>query len=284
MSNLPKIIDRVRKLLALAEGAGSEHEAAAAAGRATALIAEYQLTEAELRVDDATLPPEPIEKRARLEPDAPLHGRKRVAWKETIALAVAKDLGVRMFWDYAGKSNANGRWRNTADVKGFGRESAIQTWRYTCQYLWREIERLSDTTKPENDWQTVRAYRNAFRVGCAQRISERIWLEAKQRKATPVTAYVHDEPDGTHYESEAAPEPTSDRTAKALAIIERDQAEVDAEYKEYSKNWKGHASSIGSTSSRSGYDAGREAGDRVRLGRGGKGLPAGQGRLKGKKS
>jgi hypothetical protein len=196
MSNIEKIIDRVRKLFALSEGAGSEHEAASAAARATQLIAEYQLTEAQLRVDDATLPPEPIEKSARLEPDAPLTGRKRVAWKETIALAVAKDLGVRMHWNWTKDWNKGGHnGRKYSDVRGFGRESAIQTWRYTCQYLWNTIDELAEAQTVAS-WQSVRAYRNAYRVGCASRIAERIWLAAQERKAAPIASHLNDEPDG----------------------------------------------------------------------------------------
>jgi hypothetical protein len=274
MSNIEKIIDRVRKLLALAEGAGSEHEAASAAARATALIAEYQLTEAELRVADATLPPEPIEKSARLEPEVPLTGRKRVAWRETIALAVAKDLGVRMHWTYTRDWSNGGR--KCSDVRGFGRESSIQTWRYTCQYLWRAIDELAEAEGTSGS-QSVRAYRNAFRVGCAQRISERIWLAAKERAAAPMAAHTNDEPDGDA--SGGAGDGQAVDRSKALAIVERDREEVDAEYKKYSKGFN-TVSPVGQVSSRSGYDAGRDAGDRVKLGKAKAGLPAGQNRLK----
>jgi hypothetical protein len=274
MSNIEKIIDRVRKLLALSEGAGSEHEAALAAGRATTLIAEYQLTEAQLRVDDATLPPEPIERGARLEPDAPATGRKRVAWKETIALAVAKDLGVKMHWKY---HYTPGSRRKSSDVCGFGRESAIQTWRYTCQYLWRTIDELAEA-QTVSSWQSVRAYRNAYRVGCSQRIAERIWLARRDRENEAiVAAHFNDEPDGDA--SAGAGDGGAVDRSKALAIVESDREEVETEYKAYSKGFS-TVGSIGQTSNRSGYDDGREAGDKVKLGGGGKGLPAGQGRLK----
>jgi hypothetical protein len=45
-----KAIDRVRKLLRLAEGAGSEAEAASAAAQAAELMTEYQLSEAVLKL------------------------------------------------------------------------------------------------------------------------------------------------------------------------------------------------------------------------------------------
>src|SRR4051812_47077207 len=133
---IEKIIDRVRKLLSLADHSGSEHEAASAASHAAKLMEEHQLTEAFVRLDDAEAKPETILQDERLEPNAPLTGRKRVAWKETIASAVARDLGVRFYW----RSRRDHGGRLTRDMRGFGRESAIQTWRYTCEYLWRQIE------------------------------------------------------------------------------------------------------------------------------------------------
>jgi hypothetical protein len=63
-------------------------------------------------------------------------------------------------------------------------------------------------------------------------------------------------------------------------VIARDQAQVDEEYKAYSKGWRGSIGSIGQTSSRDGYSAGRAAADRVSLGGKRAGLRAGQGRLR----
>ena len=60
MSNINKILDRVRKLLALSENTTSEAEAANAADHAARLMAEYQLTEALVRLDAPVLPAERI--------------------------------------------------------------------------------------------------------------------------------------------------------------------------------------------------------------------------------
>lgn len=256
--NIEKIIERVRKLLALSEGAGSEHEAAVAAARATSLIAQYQLDEAALRVDAPELPPEPIEKSARLEPDQPETGRKRVAWREAIALAVARDLGVKMYWwNY----RVNGR--KYRDVRGYGRESAIQAWRYTCQYLWRTVDELAEAEDVPY-LQSARSFRNAYRVGCATRIAERLYMLRKEREKAPTPT--------------AAPGDAERRT-QALVLVQRDQQEVEQGYAAYSKGW-GTTPSIGTTSNYNGYERGRQAGDRVSLGGGRGALPAGQGRLK----
>jgi len=273
--SIEKILDRVRKLLSLSEHSGSEHEAALAASRAAALMEQYQLSEALVRLDDANAKPEPILRDERLEPDAPQIGRKRVAWKEAISNAVAKDLGVREYYRYRTAWTGH-TMRRTADVRGFGRETAIQTWRYTCEYLWRTVDELADKAwiaegDDESSMGTVRAWKNSFRVGCASKISERIFAN---RKATRETAKAV---------REAAIKASTNETRESLAlsIIERDQAEVDAEYANMASRWGGRsAAGIGSTSSTDGYGAGRAAGDRVSLGGKRAALGAGQGRLK----
>ena len=171
-------------------------------------------------------------------------------------------------------------WCNDVDIRGFGRESAIQTWRYTYHYLCRAVEELADGAWLGKDatGSSARAWKNAFRVGCAGRISMRLWEARQERKLatrlSPDEPVMHDEVDRT------ADPVAPDRECQALAIVQRDQAEVDSEYKEYSKEWRGSISGIGATSSRDGYSAGKAAGDRVRLGGGGRRLPAGQGRLR----
>ena len=287
MNNIEKILDRVRKLLSLAEHSGSEAEAALAASRAAKLMEEYQLSEALVRLEDASAKPEAILRDARLEPDAPLAGRKRVAWKETISGAVAKDLGVHEFYRYSAHWNGN-TMRRCADVRGLGRETAIQTWQYTCQYLWRQVDELADKAwsnegDDESSMGTVRAWKNAFRSGCAQRLAERIYAN---RKAARDQERVAREAVANEVINSTPPPMdtivTNNRHSLALSVIEKDQVEVDEEYAKVKRGFTARAaSSIGSTSSADGYGAGRRAGDRVSLGRARAGLPAGQGRLKG---
>jgi hypothetical protein len=265
---IEKAIDRVRKLLSLAKGT-SEHEAASAAASAAKLIEQFELTEAMIRIDDVEAKPEPIDKRARLEPDLPSHGRKRVAWRETIAQATASDVGVKIYWVHH------------FDMHGFGRESAIQTWRYTFQYLCRAVDQLADeewAKEPFDMHGSVRAWKNAFRVGCAQRLSVRLYEARVERRK----ARVEHEEGVVARASGASSEDAigASRECQALAVVAKDQAQVDQEYASYSKGWRGSVGSIGQTSSRDGYSAGRAAGDRVSLGAKRAGLGAGQGRLR----
>lgn len=264
-----KALDRVKKLLALAEGAGSEAEAANAAEKAAALIAEYQLTEAELRLasgEDKSK--EPIVDRA-LDPRIK---SKRVAWESTIAAAVARSYGCRYYW-YGGT------------VYFFGRESSVQAAIYTTQYLRAEVERLcaeawlrereaelSDAAWNGRDARgAARAWKNGFRLGAASEVARRLYTAASDRRDTARQAA---------QEAAAARAARGAPAGNALAVIERDKEEVDAAYAKRSKGF-GKGGSLGATSSLDGYARGRQAGGQVSLGGGRAGLSAGQGRLKG---
>ncbi len=268
-ASIAKITDRVRKLLALSENTHSEAEAANAAERAARLMEEYEITEVMLRMQDASKRIEPIVK-ARLEPDeeetlsddeprfpGDLQNR-RVAWKETLASAVARDLGVRMYYWHRSLGG-----RKRTDIRGMGRESAIHAWRYTYQFLCRQVDELADEAWDSEDGSgsSAKAWKNAFRVACATRIAIRL---AEKR---------------VKHRTERAEMATEGPMTTALAVVEKDRQEVDEAYERYSKGW-GKTSSVGSVSSRSGYDAGDAAGQRASLGSAGRGLPAGQGRIK----
>lgn len=263
-----KIIDRIRKLLKLAGNAGSEAEAALAAERAAQMMAQHEIHEAQVALDAPNEPrtPEPIEKRFEVTTTT-----KRVAWHMRVTGGVAKTYGACAYW-------------HGGSVVLFGRLSAVQAASYTALYLMREIERITDRTAPTSEYS--RAYRNAFRLGCARRVSQRLEEEhAQKRKAQGLPFDADDLPVGDPGDLEgdevtpvdAEPPPAS---AGVLMKIERDHKEVEDAYADYSKKWrKGHH--VGQVSSGSGYSAGRNAGDRVSLGGGGRGaLTRGQGVLK----
>lgn len=149
------LLDRVRKLLALA-GSSNVHEAAAAAARAQALVRAHQLedwlaAEAELDADPIT--------DGR---DAPLEvARKIRTWKLALAGALADANGlVAWVWDRGdGKAVClAGRARD--------REAALALW----EALVRRIEWLSATAGPGRS----RAWHEAFRIGAADAIADRL--------------------------------------------------------------------------------------------------------------
>lgn len=272
MNNIDKVLDRVRKLLSLAENTSSEAEAAQAASQAAALMEEYELTEALVRLEEPAHRAEPIVKEM-LEPDVNEYATKRVAWKETIAQAVANDLGVHMFYWHR---KLNGRNRTT--VRGMGRQSAIQAWRYTCQYLWNTVNELAesawqDRQSREDDqaWEefggpSARAWKNAFRVGAASRIAVRL-AEARKDKER-----VRDQQKAEIVEGLTG---TALQRSLAMTAVEKDREEVSKAYKEMAKGW-GTSKSIGQVTSADGYRAGERAADDVSLGSARAGLAAGE--------
>jgi len=131
---------------------------------------------------------------------------------------------------------------------------------------------MADIAAEGQSWNKgeARAWKGSFRNGCAQRIAERIHAnrEAAREQAKA--------------EREAATATVTDRNAMALAVVAKDQDEVDAEYERMKKGFtRGAASRIGGSSNHDGYTSGLAAGNRVSLGGGRAGLPAGQGRLNG---
>lgn len=113
---MSKIIDRIRKLLALTQST-NEHEAAAAGAKAAQLMREHEIGEAMLRISDETATAEPII-------EGGIDGTevlgKQVAWKLFIAMGAAVAFGVQT-------------WRHGGRIVGLGRTSAVQSWNYTCR-------------------------------------------------------------------------------------------------------------------------------------------------------
>ncbi len=259
--SIDKIISRVQKLLSMSRS-DNEHEAAQAAARASVLMAEYNLTEAMLRVEDSSRAAEVI------VTDVPIYDptKKRTAWRESIASAVAKSLGCRMF---ISASNA---------ITAFGREGATQAWNYTCQYLFNEIDRLADVAweregvEAADAGQSIRRWKNAFRVGAASIVAARLRDATKAAQEARGLKRRAMEPTYT-----ASP----NKESQALMIMERDEQEVETAYMDMYKqrNFR-NLGGIGTVSSRTGYNAGREAGGTVSLGGGRAALGAGMGRLK----
>lgn len=269
--DIEKVMSRVRKLLQLSRST-NEAEAALAAQRAAELMVEHNLSEASIRIQGGDVQPaEPIAERHVVNPEA--YFRKRVAWKGSIASAVAHSFGCRMYW-------------HGGMICYFGRQSAVQAATYTSQYLWNEVDRLADDAwekvahlakKPNEpdeagyiyEAPNPRTWRGSFRLGAASAISGRLHerrAEAREARRAETAEAVAE-----------APEPVN---PQALALLRKDAEEVATEYEAYSKNF-GKAAPIGRISSGGGYGAGREAGGRMHLGSGRAGLGAGMTRLKG---
>lgn len=264
--DIEKAMDRIRKLLRTSRSS-NEHEAALAAARAAELMAEFELTEAELRVEDTERKAEPIERAGRVYEDEAKR-RRRSAWREAVIGAVASSFGCR--WYLSGGRGCCPRL--------FGRLSMVQAATYTSLYLMREIERICEETWRGSEGDDARAagqqpkrWRNAFRIGAAHRVAERL---AEQRRATAEQRMAQ-----TAAARDCLRGFAGDTACQALVLVERDAEEVRSEYTRFSATWTRRARGIGSVRCRSGYDAGREAGARISLGGAKGGLPASKERL-----
>lgn len=148
-------IDKVRKLLALAEGEGATTgEAANAAAAATALMERYRLASAEVAVaaeDDEAI----------AEGTLLVEGLRLDGWIRFLLVAVAKTNSCRSLL----QSHVGGK----KSLRIIGRPSDSAVAQYTFAYLRREIDRLADEHRGAG-----RSYLNAFRIGAVSEVSKRL--------------------------------------------------------------------------------------------------------------
>ena len=170
-----KILNKIRKLLALAEG--SEGNEAEVAGRlADQLMREHAVSLAAL--DEAAL----------LEAD-PIGGHEltigRSTWMAQLAWTLASHCNVK-----AVRSRRRRNGKAATIMFGYGHRSDLQVWEYLYQLAHREIQRLATAHRKENEdtfcpwrgtWSLGRTEMTAFREGCVAGL--RLKLQ-KQRQAS----------------------------------------------------------------------------------------------------
>jgi hypothetical protein len=128
-----RILAKIRKLQALARSS-NEHEAATAAARAAELLAEHQLTEAELGEPSAVVD----------EGISDTRGGKAPDWEGQLIKGIAAGTGARIYFE---RRRRGGPW--VGAWKAIGTPDQIATARYLLQALRREIERLADAAYTE---------------------------------------------------------------------------------------------------------------------------------------
>jgi len=153
-----QVADKIRKLLALADGAGTEAEATNAAARAAALMAQYQIQECDVDalVQDAQDPLTVVETGA---------ADRIMGWRKLLAQGVADGCGC-----YALTYTR----RNKGSSLVFsGRVSAVETALYMFAALSSEIERLAK----RNAGGKGASFVNAYKLGMTSRIASRLRLQ-----------------------------------------------------------------------------------------------------------
>lgn len=213
-----KIQDRIRKLLALSKSS-NEHEAAAAAAAAQRLMVEHNIEEAILAIEEDQ-GEEPI------SDEVIAAFGKRVPWRSGLVTALAFANGADSF-------------TRGGDIHVIGTGSAAKTVAYMYAYLSREIEKMAE------DRPGSRAYKNAFRLGCAVTISRRLAEDVRAAR-------------------QAAVEKVRG-TGVSLAVVNNALARLDRDAQRAAKAMPKTTKAKASYSSVDGYAAGREAGHSVNI-------------------
>lgn len=246
-----KIVDKIKKLLRLADSA-NVNEAATAAGAAQRLMETYQIDQAMVALEDDDAPggnveDEPIR---HFDDDEALHVWSRLAsWKLQLAWAIAAENGCRTFQSHV-YSHERGRYLRTIGI--VGRPSHVATVRYLFTYLMAEIDRLCRTSARGKG----RTWANSFRLGAVHEVRKRLAQarlkardEAREKLAGDSVALV--------------------RLDQALARIDKFRDTVDAWMKE---KMNLHASSASRhQTDRDAWYEGRDAGRGIDLGAGSSG-------------
>lgn len=248
-----KIIDRIKKLLSLANST-NEHEAAMAAGQAAELMLQHEIKEAQLC--DTADEPEDVDLMSLDESGQIIH------WKGSLMAGLADSMGCKMHYH---KNRVYGRKASTS-YNVVGQPSKVDTIRYMYSYLVGEVDRLADVAFRQEHIEcrksgvpspSARSWKNSFRLGAAHTIATRLRAQREETHAAAADA----------------------GQGVGLMVIKKAEEAVGLYMKQkFPRMRRGAAASH---SSSSGYGAGASAGKGVGLGSGGGRLGAGAKQLGG---
>lgn len=190
--SVDKVLDQIRKLLALSKSP-NEHEAALAAARAAELMIQYQISEAHL--SDATGTAERVDAHAIAEM------AKIVYWRACIAGALSKAFGAEMIFETVRRTVRRRRKKVIARHVRFlmiGSGTTAEAVRYMYRFLCVEIERLADESYVRRregllKVKSVRSYKDSYRKAAAMAIAVRLQDERRQRRDEAIRAAIEDD-------------------------------------------------------------------------------------------
>lgn len=231
-----KIIDRIAKLLNLAEGKGTTPaEAATAAAQASRLMLKHGIDRATVEGHGVDLEPE-----EEIDREVLWEGGRVVGWVLDLADGLARLHCCRVLIRSAQRSGFGGE-NDPARITVVGTPSNAAIVRYLLTYLMREIDRLAKETDREAAYDagvSVKSYRNAFRKGAAAEVIRRMRWERNEHRVEIQT---------------------SGQTVALARVDSHDQA-VQKWVEDNSRGTYGGGGSVGS---RAGLAAGREAGRKI---------------------
>ena len=243
MGNTSKIIDRIQKLLALSTSS-NPHEAAVAAAKAAQMMAEYELEEADLRVESGEANPDPIDNTYWDGID----GQRTSTWRNNILQGLGKAFHCHGWYTYELTGEYPHRVKHNK-FKVVGRRANVQTANYMYLYLEKEISGLAELAWLDfTVFQPLEAklihgkhWKNSFLLGASNEIYRRLSEQVQAEKV----------------------ESTND--SKAMVLVRQDHKEVE----KYFNQVKPRLHSFGGNTSRinrNSYEQGKEAGAKVNLG------------------
>lgn len=154
-SELERVSDKIRKLLALSTSS-NPNEAALAAARAAALMQQHQISEAALATSSC-------------DAEVGTHdfgddARRYSPWRGILAGGIALVCGCSAY-------------RTGANLRLIGRRRDVQAAAYLFDLIRLQVERLAEASWSQSNAPSVaspRAWKNAFRLGCVETINARL--------------------------------------------------------------------------------------------------------------
>jgi len=157
-----KILDKIRKLLRLSSSP-NEHEAARAAAKAASLMAEHEVSEADIAIEsgDVTL---------ETPDDFVLNQSKnRIGWQAHILDGVAVSFGCRAYMSVG---------YGTTLYRVIAVQSKLDAIKYTHEYLINAVNRLAEENYIMQGVFSgpgqAKSWKNSFRVGAAIKLKDRL--------------------------------------------------------------------------------------------------------------
>lgn len=219
--NPPNLIEKIRKLLALANSS-NENEAAVAAEKASVLLAQYNLTLTDIGTDQETeINRKLIEQTSRY-----------ITWKMILLTGIAQGNGCEAL-----RNNYTGM------MTVVGTPTSLMVCQQLYDYLSKTIERRAKYRKGRG-----RAYLNAFRVGCATRLSERLIAQREQMEESGIAG-----------EGDIPPTPA----LVVRSMFEKNQQAINHYFEQQGIHVK--TRDISEVSSELGYYSGYQVGDQISL-------------------
>ncbi|WP_341531308.1 DUF2786 domain-containing protein (plasmid) [Nostoc sp. UHCC 0302] len=229
LSELEKVADKIKKLLALSQSP-NEAEAMAAFAKAQEMLTRHNLSLADLGDSKAQ----------QVQEEIVFEWQRLVSWKVILMAGVCQ---ANYCFDFTRKNH------HGLQLIILGRPINIASARIQFEYLMETIERLAKQTKGDAcGGQSLRKFQNAFKLGAANRLAVRIIENSERQKREGIAA--------------------TSESEQVTAIVVRSLYErLEAELKAYtSRNLKlKHGTLKPSWGSFDGFEAGQSAADSVSL-------------------